>query len=59
MPKKKSSKFNRVFRQAYIKTFISDYTSVLVSVLATLSLSEQFGQFYLQLLKQSRVSWVS
>lgn len=57
MPKKKSSKFNRVFRQAYIKTFISDYTSVLV--LETLSLSEQFGQFYLQLLKQSRVSWVS
>lgn len=55
MPKKKSSKFNRVFRQAYIKTFISDYTSVL----ETLSLSEQFGQFYLQLLKQSRVSWVS
>lgn len=57
MPKKNSSKFNGVSRQAYIKKFISDYTSVLV--LETLSLSEQFGQFYLQLLKQPWVSWVS
>lgn len=57
MPKKNSSKFNGVSRQAYIKKFISDYTSVLV--LETLSLSEQFGQYYLQLLKQPWVSWFS